>query len=400
MVPYLFQGDRFYFRGKTDRGSDYYIFDLTTGRLVKEDWTRRYGDSKEVYHLGEGVKVRILDKQSGRSLVLERDGGTTKITDSLSLSKEPVSVSPAGNAFIYTRESGADLDLHLYSVEDGRDRVLRKGVNKTAATGADWVRWSPGGEYFLMARAVYETKDAKKVMTLAGNTGVWSPTGARLAYVAGSRKVKEESDGDRPSLLGDRLVVLDMESGKSVTYYRTEPDQWIAGPAVWDPEGRYLAFPTGKKVKGDLFFGKIHVTDGKMFHYVENEQNLMPTRLNHLTLSSGSDYLSYTVNGILKLIDLRSLESRVYDVYSQVENQVQSEADYIRFGPDGVWLAREHEILYVSERMEKKQIYQTDRWIHGFYLSEKRNKLLLREGTENGEVLKLVRLQQSREAPE
>lgn len=52
--------------------------------------------------------------------------------------------------------------------------------------------------------------------------------------------------------------------------------------------------------------------------------------------SPGANYLGYAANGILKLVDLKTRESRVYDGY----NQVQSEPDDVGFAPEGVWLAK------------------------------------------------------------
>ncbi|MFD1409373.1 hypothetical protein ACFQ49_14680 [Kroppenstedtia eburnea] len=390
VTPYLFQNDRFYFWGKTKSSSGYYIFDVKRNRLKKVNWTDRYGDSRAVHHLGDGSKIQIKDYKKDRKLFLERGGRMVKVSDSLPLVKEPVSISPKGNAFVYCEKSGSKLTLHLYTVQSGQDVALTKGVAETTVSGEEWVSWSADGRYLLIGNEIYRG-DGKRVYTLAGGqTGVWAPKGARLAYVVSPRNGKN-SDGkpeERPAFLGSRVAVLHPDRGKTETLYRAVKGSWIVGQPAWDPAGRYLAFPTGKQQDGETFFEEVHVIDGKIFHYVESEQNLLSTRLKHLTLSSGGDYLCYAVNGILKLVDLRTLESRVYDVY----NQVQSDPDYVRFDPGGVWLAQNHEILFVKDNMEERKVYRTQQKVLGFHLSGKRDKLLVREESAKGQVLKLIDL--------
>ena len=211
---------------------------------------------------------------------------------------------------------------------------------------------------------------------------------ARLCGFPTEKKNNEENPEERPVLLGSRVSVFHPDHGKTETLYRAVKGSWIVGQPAWDPAGRYLAFPTGKQQDGEIFFEEVHVTDGKIFHYVESEQNLLSTRLKHLTLSPGGDYLCYAINGILKLVDLRTLESRVYDVY----NQVQSDSEYVRFDPGGVWLAQNHEILFVKDNMEEREVYRTRQKVLGFHLSGKRDKLLVREESAKGQVLKLIDL--------
>ncbi|MFD1428125.1 hypothetical protein JOD24_002576 [Kroppenstedtia sanguinis] len=391
ITPYLFQNDRFYFWGKTKNSSGYYIFNAKKNQLKKVNWTDRYGDSKAVHHLGDGSKIQILDNKKDRQLFLERGDQMVKVSDSLPLVKEPVFISPKGNAFVYCEKSGSKWVLRLYSLQSGEDEVLVKGVKETTVSGEDWGSWSADGRYLLVGNEVYRGSDGKRVYTLAGGyTGVWSPKGARLVYVVPpqNRKNSENKSEERPSLLGKRVAVLHPDRGKTETLHRTVKGSWIVGHPVWDPTGRYLAFPTGKSQDGETFFEAVHVIDGKMFHYVESEENLLSTRLKHLTLSPGGDYLCYAVNGILKLVDLRTLESKVYDVY----NQVQNDPDYVRFDPGGVWLAQNHKILFVKDNMEERAVYQTHQKVLGFYLSEKRDKLLVREESEKGQVLKLIDL--------
>ncbi|SMO76467.1 hypothetical protein [Melghirimyces algeriensis] len=395
VVPYFFKEDRFYFWGQKDKESGYYIFDLKSEKLIKEDWTHKYGDSKGVYRVGKKFKVRINDKKSERSLMLEGHQTRKKISGSLPLLKKPVSVSPAGNFFVYAEQAESGLNLHLYIVEAEKDILLNKEVEPSKVSGEQWVQWSAEGEYFLIDHTLYRSKDGKPVKKLDGHAAVWAPDGARLVYVESPKKqVDDRKDSkERPFILGTRLMILDMESGKLQRLYETEAEQWIVGKAVWDPSGRYVSFPTGKKINEETYFEKVHVTDGKMFHYTENEQNLMPTRLNHLTLSPNGDYLSYAVNGILKLIDLRTQESKVYDVY----HQVQSDPDYVRFDPKGVWLVQNREILFVADNMEEKRVYQTDKQVLGFNLSSQRKKLLVREESKEGQILRLVDLKKSQD---
>ena len=174
-------------------------------------------------------------------------------------------------------------------------------------------------------------------------------------------------------LLGKQILLLDVETKKQQVIYETSSEEWLVKEVVWDPTGEICAFVTGKQEQDEVFYEKVHVMDRKLFHFIESEQNLIPSQLSNLRLSMGGQYLSYEMNGILKLINLQSQESRVYDVYTQGK---RSEAGYIHYDENGVWLAQNHAILFVAGDMEEKEVYRTPHPLLGFYLSSDSDKLL------------------------
>lgn len=260
-----------------------------------------------------------------------------------------------------------------------------KGTFQKQFEKRQWVQWSSKGGFFLVdGRHVYRTKDGKKVRTLPGQEGAWSNAGTDLAYITRGNRPSQET-----SLLGNKVVIWNAETGDEQVIYESEPEKWILRRISWDPDGRYLAFPVGQKENGGLQFQEVHVTDGKLFHYVEKEQNLLPYRLENVLLSKGGNYLSYSANGILKLINLKTQESQVYDVYTQEQ---QDQTEYIRYDPQGVWLSQTHEILFVARNMEEKRVYWTDNRVKGFYLSSHRDRILVMEEEKKGHKLRLIQL--------
>ncbi|OYD06998.1 WD40 repeat domain-containing protein [Paludifilum halophilum] len=401
IVPYLFRNERFYFWGEVNGQGDYYVFDLKKARLRKEDWIREYGDNEKVYRLNDRYTLDIQTRNGSRSLLLEDSSGNRKrVTDHLPQGKQPLSIAESGEAFVYAEEAGGKVDLYLYRIGTKDPVALSQSVSPDQLERPRWVQWSGDGKYVLVSgRWVYRVKDGGLERTLPGTGGTWSPQGDRLAYIGSEGKDKpseEDFPTERTSPRGKKVVLWNAGTGDERVIFRAESEQWVVREVAWDPEGRYLAFPTGKQEKDETTFEEIHVMDGKAFHYVESEQNLMPTRLENMLLSKGGNYLSYSVNGILKLINLNTQESRVYDVYTQEE---QDQTEYIRYDPGGVWLGQTHAILYVADNMEEKQVYRTPLQITGFYLSSRRDKLLVIEELTEGQKLRLIRLQSEKTSP-
>ncbi|MFC4077668.1 TolB family protein [Salinithrix halophila] len=389
VVPYLYENDRFYFRGKTGGRRGNFVFDLKKGRLQKEDWTRHYGDNHHSYHLGKNRRLFVNNTGNSPSIFLDSGSGRRPLLVSLPLVQQPLSISPQGDAFVYVDSGKNALNLQLYQLDKGRSLLLEKGIADKEAQNIQ-IDWSPNGRYLLADGCrIYRVSDGRMIRRLSGGSAVWSPKGKVLAYISQSQSVPLKKGAKGPVLQGKEMRLWNVETSRGRTLYRAGDKEWILQRAVWDPNGRYLTFPTGRQENEKIYYEQVHVMDGKMFHYIEGEQNLLPTRLENLRLSEDGNYLSYAVNGILKLINLQTQESRSYDVYPQ---EKKNRSEYVRYDPGGVWLGQTHEILYVGEGMEEKEIYHTSAEVLGFYLSSQRDKLLVMEETEKGLKLRLVAL--------
>lgn len=386
IVPYHYQDNRFYFWGDTGYRKGYYVFDLEQGRLFRRNWSRKYSNTQEVHDLGFGQRVWVFSSSKNRFLLLvDHLGKQILLANHLLPGKQPLSVSPRKDAFVFAEKKGKEISIKLYRLQQRKMMTVMKGTFQKQFEKRQWVQWSSKGGFFLVdGRHVYRTKDGKKVRTLPGQEGAWSNAGTDLAYITRGNRPSQET-----SLLGNKVVIWNAETGDEQVIYESEPEKWILRRISWDPDGRYLAFPVGQKENGGLQFQEVHVTDGKLFHYVEKEQNLLPYRLENVLLSKGGNYLSYSANGILKLINLKTQESQVYDVYTQEQ---QDQTEYIRYDPQGVWLSQTHEILFVARNMEEKRVYWTDYRVKGFYLSSHRDRILVMEEEKKGHKLRLIQL--------
>ena len=83
VTPILFQEDRLYFSAKNKKDRSFYVFDLQSGRMVEENWTKRYGDYQRLYQLDKGVRLSV----EKRSLTLEGKDWSKQITSQLSWCK-------------------------------------------------------------------------------------------------------------------------------------------------------------------------------------------------------------------------------------------------------------------------------------------------------------------------
>lgn len=384
LTPVLFRDDHLYFSAKNKQDRSFYIFNLTSGQMIEENWTKRYGDNQRTYHLGDGLHLAV----ENRSILLKGQGWSKPIASGLLPGvKQPISIASNGNALVYATEGEAGVGLYLYLLQQKKSILLEQDLSLKAFDDDDIIQWSDNGDYLLVGgRTIYRVADGERLYTLPGTTGVWSPNRSEVAYVV-SDEPAEKYEGMEAAPLGKQVVLFDVKTKKQRVLYEAESEEWVVKGVIWDPDGETCAFGTGKYEHGKIVFEKVHVMDRKLFHFVESEKNLTPSRLSNMRLSKGGHYLSYEMNGILKLINLKSHESRVYDVYFQ---EKQNEANYIHYDRNGVWLAQNHAILFVAGDMEEKEVYRTPHPLLGFFLSSQSDKLLVIEEVSEGRKLRLI----------
>jgi hypothetical protein len=368
--PERLEEDRFIFRGKTERGEAGYEWNLRTGTLLKVGAKSGTG----VFPLGKYGVLTVLSEGAAQSLMVQKGDRRIRIAVNVPAGiHHPVSVSPRGDAIVYPVQDADDLSLAMFRPKEGRSYPLPETRFSSRTYMASAVAWSPSGRFLSVADKVYAVGDAAPVTILRSGPGWWCPTADVRATVEDHR----------------RLALWDATSGKRRIVFEAPSGEEIVPPVVWEPQGHYFAFATGRRENGELFFEKVHVMDGQLYHYVENEHNLQSTQLDHLMIGPGGGYVSYVINGMLKLIHLRTQNSLVLDVYHQVAGQSYP---FIRHERNGVWLAEDHRILFIGDGMQEKEIYRTSRPLMGFYLSPRFHRLLIVEKTPQGCKLSLIDL--------
>jgi hypothetical protein len=368
--PERLQEDRFLFRGKSERGEADYEWNLRSGDLLKVDGKSGTG----VFPLGKHGVLTMLSEGAALSLVVQKGVHRTRIAFSVPAGmRHPVSVSPRGDAIVYPVEDADDVALALFRLKEGRSHPIPDAKFSSRTNIASAVSWSPSGRFLAVADRVYEVGDSVPVTILRSSPGWWSPTADVRVIVEDNR----------------RLVLWNAVTGKRQVEFEAPAGEEIVPPVVWDPKGHYFAFATGRRVSGELFFEKVHVMDGQLYHYVENEHNLQSTQLDRLMIGPDGGYVSYVINGMLKLIHLRTQNSQIFDVYHQLAGQSHP---FIRHERNGVWLAEGHHILFIGDSMKEKEIYRTSRPLMGFYLSPRLHRLLIVEKMPEGCKLSLIDL--------
>ncbi|MBN2910450.1 hypothetical protein JQC72_13165 [Polycladomyces sp. WAk] len=368
--PGQIREDRFFFRGRSERGEADYEWNLRTGTLLKEGEKSETG----VIPLGNHGLLTVLSEGAARLLMVQKRVHRNRIAYNVRAGMHhPVSVSPRGDAIVYPVGDADDVSLALFRPKEGRSHPIPETRFSSRTNIATAVSWSPSGRFLSVADRVYAVGDTVPVTILRSGPGWWSPKEDVRATVEDNR----------------RLVLWNAETGKRRVVFETPSGEEIVPPVVWDSHGHYFSFATGRRVSGELFFEKVHVMDGQLYHYVENEHNLQSTQLDHLMIGPGGGYVSYVINGMLKLIHLRTQNSLVFDVYHQLAGQSHP---FIRHEPNGVWLAEGRHVLYIGDDMKEKEIYRTSRPLMGFYLSPRLHRLLIVEKMPHGCKLSLIDL--------
>jgi hypothetical protein len=397
VIPYNDQEDLFFFWGEADGQQGHYVLDFRTGEFRQDDEPSFSLSDERIQPLENGHHVRIENNGSKRRLVVESSGGARTVLGTVPASGS-FQVSPKKDAFVYMAEVREGWGLFLFRLDPFQPMPLLQEVSPALSDRSEPAQWSPSGKYLLIDdQWIVSAEDGRLLHRLSATVAIWSPMEDVILFVPSGEGTSDRvGNEDVPLPYGNRLALWDIKTKAQSILYEAGDQEAILGKPVWDGTGRYFAFATGVQEDGEWFYSQVHVMDKKRFHYVESEQNVSPTRLTHLTVSPGGQYLSYSVNGVLKLIHLGTQESRIYE---QKVDDEQTQWSSVRFDPKGVWLAREHEVVFITENMEEKRVYHSRRPLLGFMLSSSGNRLLVMEEMANGQRLRLINLQPHFETP-
>ncbi|MCS1352035.1 hypothetical protein [Mechercharimyces sp. CAU 1602] len=383
-TPYHFENNQLYFTAqKADEKEREYVLDLDAKKLRQNNHEnimiyaadhRRFplGDTPWLLHQ-EQKTLKIEHKKEERSHVITRN-------------LQSVWPSPSGQFIIYTTKRGGRVSLYLYNINIKQAFILYNDIRAFNPNHPAFVQWSSDEQSLLLnEHDLYNTENGKKIDSIEGSGATFVPHKNVLTYLQGEKKLR-----DYAIPMGHKIIWRDLQTNKETTLYTAAKEEWVIDRILWDEEGEAYSFATGKIVNEEPQIDRVHVKDLQLFHYVESEQNLLPTSLNYHTLSNRGTYLSYTMNGVLKLLNLESQQSRVFDVYPYAE---RSNPDFIYYRASGVWIAQAHEIIRIAEEMEEKVMYHTPLSIQNYYLSENEQNLIVFEQDTDSKIrLRLVNL--------
>lgn len=338
ITPMFRQGEQVFFQTFQGQTTEYWSFHLASGQL-KQTQTPRWLDD-----------VHPPDQQV------------------IALS------SDSKRAVVAVKNLDHRWSLYLRHANREKEILLQKDVQSAQLSSLTLIQWSNDDNYLLFNKEIiFRASDGVPVWKLDGTDAVWSPRAPVLLYIN----------------INGELEWLNVETGSKKTLYKKAADQVILGPPVWDSSGQYFSFFTGRHSHHDRFAEQIHVMDGHLYHYIEREQQDPPAQIEHLELSSGGRYLTYVLNGLLKIVHLHTHETRVYDVYTQ--EQIKR-FPLVWTDDQGVWFVQNQQILFLDERWKEKQVYQSPQQIIGFYPAADHQKILVIEATSQGEKMKLIQM--------
>jgi hypothetical protein len=122
------------------------------------------------------------------------------------------------------------------------------------------VTWSPRGRFLSVVDKVYEVGHSAPVIVYRNGPGQWSHKAEVRASV------------------GRCLVLWNAVTEERRGMFEASSSEEIVPLVAWDSRGYSYAFATGRRESGELFFEKVHVMDGQLYHYIENEHNLQSTQ--------------------------------------------------------------------------------------------------------------------------
>lgn len=357
LVPIHEQGHRYFFLTTQAKSQTLWAFNLHTGQL-------NHGP------ISSAQLEKRQPAETVRSWLLQRDAGGTGAKNG-----QILSLSPDRSAYVWAaKNSKNSFALYLHKTGQEQNILLMDDVQPEKLSSRTFIQWSPDQKYMLISeQRVIRLSDGFTVFLLNGSRGVWSPRRADLLYV--------NQEGD--------LQHFNPDTGEQQTLYATGEDETVIGKPVWDPDGYYFSFVTGTGRLGKSYLQKVHVMDTRLFHYVEQEKREKPFAVISLKLSKNGKFLTYTMEGLLKIVNLHTQESRVYDVF--VQEQVKG-LPYLRTDLNGIWLVQNHRILFVSDQFAEREIYRTSRQLLGFCFTYDRKKAIVHESDSRGQWIRLIQL--------
>lgn len=394
-----FEQGRLQFEGTLKDKTYSYVYDMGEEVLY-----RRKGSVKTeevVYaknNLGHNGNVTV-EMSDGKSRLIwkQADGERKELAQVNKDNGLSVSIAPNQAFLMYWSANNEVSRLHLYDLGQQRRTF---SLDTSGRLGAKDVLWSPDSLYVLIKRKhIYRVPDGEEVLQLNKGWGFWTAAPNELLALHQERKeprlVKREK-----KRYGHRIVKYNLQTGEKEELFRIAENAvksgaelsnpFILGEIVIDSSGRYFAFTTGRVAGGDIYYEKVHIMDRQGgFHHIENEQNLRPPMLDHLSFSSDSQYFAYTASGLLKVLHIPTQKSKVFDVYTHLKDE---DRPFLIYGKENVWVLGNREVRSLSSELEEKIVYESpDELVH-FFVSEDEEKLLVVERGRNTYRLKLVAL--------
>ncbi|WP_169835404.1 hypothetical protein [Novibacillus thermophilus] len=387
-----FAQNRLTFEGIRNGESSVYTYDMHEKTLTRNQGSVGWANSNDSFHyLGAYGKVTLQKSEAASSLILkDQDGNEKELVQVSAEQSLGLSVSPNRKSLLYWAGNGSESDVYLYDLERDEHAFVN---NFSGLLQEEDVSWSGNSKYVMLEeRQIYRVADGAEVMEIedAAQTS-WSPVSDELLVL--------ERDADGMKLPGSveknyahRIVKYDVfNKEKEQLFPRSEgPLPLILDEIVWGEQGRFFAFVTGSVNGEQVYYRQVHVMDPQGgFHHVENEQNARPFAIEDITFSPNGDFLSYTANGLLKVLYIPTQKSKVFDVYTQ--NQA-ADNRYLVYNRDEAWVMAGHEVRRLMSGLEEKSVYRSDEELLRFFVANDGESLLVIERKSDQYALKLVSL--------
>lgn len=391
-----FTQNRLIFEGTKKGETAFYIYDMYQKTLSRQsepvNWSHL---DEDVYYLKNNGKVTIETNNGKDRLIWSTsDGEEREIGQASSEGSLLFSIAPDCGSLMYWQKSLDESDVYIYEFE----REKRHFVDSfSGPLRPDDISWSGNGQYVMFKeREVYRLSDGGHVLQIDGVQARWSPVGDELLVLE-----RDQSDLNVPQDVeidyGHRIVKYDVLSKNRETLFPLEREEdeehppLVLSEPVWDDQGRFFAFVTGGVSGHQVYFEKVHVMDSQGgFHHVENEQNLRPSTIEKMSFSPDSAFFAYTAaNGLLKVLDIPSQKSKVFDVSPQLK---YDDGRYLLYTADEAWVLGHHEIRRLSGGLEEKSVYRSEGELVRFFVASDGESLLVIERESDRYQLKYVTL--------
>ncbi len=188
----------------------------------------------------DGARIVYASRREGKLFVVPAGGGVARQVAEGSGNHHSPAVSPDNRRVAYVAERGEDVDIFVSRMDGTETRRI--------STGDEYVlepKWSPDGTRLLWCQwphynmpwdelaivVAYGESGTPQIVAGGGrvsnNFPVWSPDGARIAYIS-----------DRDSEFGNLWVMHADGSGAE----RLVRESAQHGAPAWSPDGRRIAF--------------------------------------------------------------------------------------------------------------------------------------------------------------
>jgi TolB protein len=188
--------------------------------------------------------------------IARRDGTNARRLTDNPISDSAPAWSPAGDTIAFVRETLSEDGSSIY-LTDTTGLVVRRLTSGGFAD--DSPAWSPDGSTIAFARGYADPASADqpadlyavnpdgsglRPLGIRGSQPAWSPDGGRIAFVSVRNKNGQVCDRDGCAWAGEIYVA---RSDGSATLRLTRSKAADSHP-TWSPDGRTIAFGSGKKL--------------------------------------------------------------------------------------------------------------------------------------------------------